>query len=87
VVGGFRVEGATWSTLRWCRKTMIDTERHFVKLSVAPVCMAGEGALEGSWPGMPPAELGLGFFASPGVGEGGPEEGLLWTSSPHRCKM
>ena len=83
-VRAFLVKGAAWSTLRWCRKTGVDAERHFVQLSVAPVYMAGEGALEGSWLGMPLAELGLGFFASPGVGEGSHEECPLWTSSPHK---
>ncbi len=69
MVGGFRVEGAAWSALmRWCRKTRVDAEHHFVQLSVAPVCMAGEGVLEGSWLGMLLAELSLGFFASPGRG-------------------
>ncbi len=46
MVGGFLVEGAARSTLRWFRKTSVDAERRFEQLSVVSVCMAGGGDYE-----------------------------------------
>ena len=84
MVDGFLVEGAAWSTFRWCCKTSIDAGRRVGQLCVVTVCMAGGGGLEGSWLGMLLSGLGLGFFASPMVGEGNLGDDPLWTSNPHK---